>query len=223
MSKNNLGNIGEQVSAVIDRVNAKNPFLVVGIVCGAILVMFYSGFFQSKVGEITILNGDIDNLNQSLDVTKNNLQRLGQYNSEVELYSKRVEILSKKIRSKEDIPVALENLSRIAVESGIQIEQMMPDEARGEVVHKSADTKYIAIPIVIGATGSCHSFGKFVNKLEKEGIFLGFSDLGILTNPADPNDHLIKLVLRLAIPEKDEKTDKASPGEKFGKPGRRIN
>jgi Tfp pilus assembly protein PilO len=223
MSKNNFGNIGDEVSRVIDKVNAKNPYLIVGIVCGAILIMFYYGFFQAKLGEITILNGDIGNLQQSLDETKNNLQRLNQYNEEIALYRKRVEILNKKIRTKEDIPVALENLSRIAVESGVQIEQMMPDEARGEVVHKAGDTKYIAIPIVIGARSSYHGFGKFVNSLEKEGIFLGFSDLGIMTNPSDPNQHLVKLVLRLAVTEKDEKTDKASPADRFGKPGRRIN
>ncbi|MCC6758285.1 MAG: type 4a pilus biogenesis protein PilO [Candidatus Omnitrophica bacterium] len=223
MAKNSFGNIGDEISSAIEKVNAKNPYLIVGIVCGAILIMFYFGFFQSKLGEITILNGDIGNLKQSLDETKNNLQRLNQYNEEVTLYRKRVEVLSKKIRNKDDIPVALENLSRLAVQSGVRIEQMMPDEARGEVVHKTADTSYIAIPIVIGARSSYHSFGKFVNSLEKEGIFLGFSDLGILTNPADNNQHMVKLVLRLAVTEKIEKSDKASPADKFGKPGRRIN
>ena len=94
---------------------------------------------------------------------------------------------------------------------------MMPDEARNEVILENDEGNFITIPVVIGARSSYHDFGRFINKLEDAGIFLGISDFGIMSNSADSNNHLVKLVLRLVIFEQVDKNDKAAK-----KTGKRI-
>ena len=41
-------NIGEEVSKLISKINEKNPYLIVGIGAGIILIGFYFIFFQAK-------------------------------------------------------------------------------------------------------------------------------------------------------------------------------
>ncbi len=208
-------NSSQSAARLISRINEQNPFLVVGIAAGVILVVFYLVFFQAKIKEATTLTGEIGDLQQTLDQTKSNLQRINQYNQELENLQKKIENFSKRIKSRDEIPGALENLSRFASEQGVKIEQMMPDETHSEIVLTNAEGNFVAIPVVIGARGSYHDFGRFINKLENAGIFLGSSGFGIMTNSANGNQHLIKLVLRLVIFETVEKSDK--PERKKGR------
>ncbi len=215
MAKASSENINEQISKLISKINEQNPFLVVSIAAGVILVLFYFIFFQAKIKETTALGAEIGNLSQSLDQTKSDLQRINQYNQELDNLRKKIENFNKKVKSKDEIPVALESLSRLASDNGVKIEQMMPDEARSEIILSNAEGNFVAIPVVIGARSGYHDFGKFVNKLEDSGIFLGVSDFGVMTNSADSNQHMVKLVLRLVIFEKVEKSDK--PERKKGR------
>ena len=209
-------NIGEEVSKLISKINEKNPYLIVGIGAGIILIGFYFIFFQAKFKEITILSAEMGNLRQTLEQTQSNLQRVNQYNKERANLNQKIENFSKKIKSKDEIPGALEKLSRLAAQNGVKIEQMMPDEAHSEVVLKNEEGHFISIPVVIGARSSYHDYGRFVDKLEDAGIFLGISDFGIMTNSADSNKHLVKMVLRLIIFEKVDKNEQID--SKTGKP-----
>lgn len=197
------------------KINQQNPFLVVWISVGVILVVFYLVFFQTKLKEMTALGAEIGNLAQSLDQTKADLQRIDQYNQELGNLRDKIENFNKRVRSKDEMPAAFEKLSRFAAEHGVKIEQMMPDEPRSEIVLSNAEGNFVGIPVVIGARGSYHDFGRFINKLEEAGIFVGVYDFGIMSNPEDSNRHLIKLVLRLVIFEKVEKSDK--PERKKGR------
>ncbi len=218
MAKNTSSDISGNISSWIATVNEKNPFLIIGLFSGVLLIFFYLVFFQTKVKETTVLGGEIRNLQQSLEETENNLARKSQYVQELVNYNKKLDALNRKIKAKEDIPAALEKLSQLASDNNVKIEQMMPDEGRSEIVLKNPDGNFTAIPVVIGARSSYHDFGRFVNKVEESGIFLGISDFGISTNTADSNQHLVKLVLRLVIFEKVE--NKEAPARI---PGRRIN
>ncbi len=208
MAKVTKSSIKEQVSDVISKINDQNPFLVVGIAIGVILVVYYFVFLQGKIKETTDLTTEISNLQQSLDSTNNNIQRSKQYKEEHSNLEQKIDNFNKMVKTKEEIPSALENLSRIAADKGVKIEQMMPDIARGETVLKNPDGKFIAIPIVIGARSSYHNFGRFMSAIENEGIFSGISDFGLMTNTADSNQHLVKLALKVIIFEKAEKVEK---------------
>ncbi len=215
MARITQDNISEESSKFISKLNEQNPFLIVWLAAGVILVVFYVLFFQAKVKETTVLSAEIGNLQQSLDQTKSDLQRIKQYSQELDNLRTKIENFSKRVKSKDEIPVAFEKLSRFAADNGVKIEQMMPDEARSEIVLSNAEGNFVAIPVIIGARSSYHDFGRFVDKLEDAGIFVGVYDFGIMTNPTDSNQHLVKLVLRLIIFEKVEKNDK--PERKKGR------
>ena len=208
MAKVTKSSLRDEITGLISKINNQNPFLIVGIILGFILVVYYFIFLQGKIKETTEIGGEVSNLQQSLDVTKNNIQRFSQYQDELKNLQNRLESLNKKVKTSEEIPSALENLSRAAADNGVKIEQMMPDTARGEAVLKNKEGKFIAIPIIIGARSTYHNFGKFVNVLEREGVFSSIPDFGIMVNPDDNNQHLVKLVLKIIIFEKLEKSEK---------------
>ena len=214
MSKAAKTTINDQITGVINKINDQNPVLVVLTAIGFILVVYYFIFLQGKIQETIALTSKIRDLRETLVTTKNDIQRSPQYKEQHSNLEKKIDSFNKMVKTKEEIPSALENLSRIAASKGVKIEQMMPDTARGETVLKNPEGKFIAIPIVIGARSSYHNFGRFMSAIEGEGIFSGISDFGLMTNPADSNQHLVKLVLKVIIFEKAEKVEKAEKAEK---------
>lgn len=208
MAKSGKGGIQDQITDLITKVNEKNPSIVIFVAVGMILAVYYVVFLQGKLKELTELSTTISNSQQALDVTKNDIQRYPQYQDEVKNLQGKITALSRKIKSKEEIPGALQNLSQLASKNGVKIEQLMPDTDRGKVLLKNKEGKYVAIPVIIGAKSSYHNFGRFINALEQQGIFSSVADFGLVTNPEDSNQHLLKLVLHIAIFEVADKDEK---------------
>ena len=193
---------------LISKVNDKNPWIVVFVAIGLILAIYYVVFLQGKLKELTEITTTIDNSRQALDVTKNDIQRYVQYQEELKNLQRKLETLSKKIKSKEEIPGALQNLSQLSSKNGVKIEQLMPDTDRGKVLLKNNEGKFVAVPVIIGAKSTYHNFGRFLNALERQGIFSGVADFGLMVNPDDSNQHLVKLVLNIIIYEVADKEEK---------------
>lgn len=200
--------IQDQVTDLITKANDKNPFMIVFVAIGLILAVYYVIFLQGKLKELTELSTTINNSQQALDVTKNDIQRFSQYQDEVKNLNKKLENLSKKIKSKDEIPIALQGLSQVAAKNGVKIEQLMPDTNRGKVLLKNKEGKFVAIPIIIGARSTYHNFGRFLNMVEKQGVFSGVADFGVMTNPDDANQHLVKIALNIIVFEVADKEEK---------------
>jgi Tfp pilus assembly protein PilO len=203
-----MGALPEQMTKMVSRINEKNPYLLAGLLAGGISVAYYFLFLQNKINEINTVQTEISGLQQSGTSTKSDIDRLAQYETELKSLNEKGEKLKVMIKTKEEVPVILENVSKMADRNGVTIEQIMPDTDKGKVVLKNSEGKYIAVPIVIGARSGYHNFGRFMNQLETEGM-LTIPDFAIMTNDKDNDHHLIKLILHVTIFEKAENaTDK---------------
>ncbi len=191
----------EKFSKSISAIQEKNPYLIVcGIVFG-VLVIDYFAVLQFQLAALTSLTPKINALSQETKETTDNAARMPQYEREVKSLSEKIEKISQKVKPKGEMPLIIENISRIANKSGVKIDQIMPDQSAEKQVLKNKQGVYYSIPILVEARSGYHQFGHFFNQLEVEGIFMDIPEFSIMGNASEPMQHKIKLTLKVIFLE----------------------
>ncbi len=85
------------------------------------------------------------------------------------------------------VPALLENLSKLAQESGVRILSLKPSDSG---VYEGS---YQRIPIKITAMASTHELGMLLSQLEQDATFFRVTDLKITANPLETRRHGIEL------------------------------
>lgn len=197
-----ISDVSEQVFKIIDRINEKNPYYIVIGICVAFLIADYFVILQFQLRSLGSLNPKITTLSQELTSVQNNIQRLPQFKQERERLQAELEKTNRKIRTKEEVPVLLENISLIANRNGVRIEQIRPDQAVDKPILTNEDGKYFSIPVVVEAASGYHHFGRFLNQLETEGDLVTIPDFMIASSDKDTQRHRIKLTINAVVFEK---------------------
>jgi len=196
MDKNN---ILDQLAAIIQKINAKNPYytIIAGIV--VVLVVDFFVLMQFQLSNLRSLNPKLTTLSQDLKLAKTNIKQMANFQSEIKQLTIKNQEMNSKIKSKEEIPLVLESISRLASKYGVVIDQIVPNTNSEEVVMKNNDGQYLAVPVKVEAYSAYHNFGRFLNQLENEEKFFTISDFSIIGNTQDAVHHSISLTLRILI------------------------
>jgi len=192
----------EQVSKLIAKINEKNPHYIIAGILALILVVDYFGVMQFQIGTLSSLNPKIRDLSQEVKATKSNIQRMPQYQKEVRDLEQRIADINDKMKPRAGVPLILENISRVASKNGVQVEQLMPDTAVDQPVAKNKDGFFYKIPIVVEARSGYHQFGRFLNELEREEVFLSIPEFTIAAAGNEAAQHAIKLTIHAIVFDK---------------------
>ena len=193
----------EQASRIIARINEKNPYYVVIGIFIALLVVDYFLVLQFQMRSLNSLNPKITSLSQELQATKNNIQRLPQFQQERDRLKAQLDKTNRKIRTKEEVPVLLENVSLIANRNGVRIEQVRPDRAIDKPILTNEDGQYFSMPVVVEAASGYHHFGSFLNQLETEGDLVTIPEFVITASDKDTQRQRINLTINAIVFEKN--------------------
>ena len=176
------------------------------MIIGALLLLLLLDYFCVLQFQIKILVGTpnslvpkITTLAEELKTSKENIRKLPQYKKEVEVLSGKVEKINRKIKTREEVPAILESISRLASKNGVNVERLSPNTSMEEPVLKNENGQYFSVPIFMDANGGYHDFGRFLNQLETEEIFLSVTDFSIASRQADKSHHAIKMTLDAII------------------------
>ena len=191
--------IVDQLMKVIQKINEKNPYytIIAGIVI--LLVADYFVLLQFQLSSFRALNPQLTSLSQDLKTTRVNIKQMDKFQNEIKQLTVQSQDLNSKIKSKEEIPLILESINRLASKNGVVIEQITPNTMTQEVIMKNNDGQYLAVPVKVEAYSAYHNFGRFLNQLENEEKFFTISDFSIVENPQDPVHHSVNLTLRVLI------------------------
>lgn len=197
-------NVFDKISGGISKLNEKNPYYMIIpiIILGLLLDYFLVLQFQLKtLGSLTPQS--TTTLSQELSAAKNNIQRIGKYQKDLQDLSAKLEKMNYKIKSKEEVPMILENMSRVANENSVRIEKLVPHPAI-DVLLENEEGQYLSVPIFIAAKSSYHNFGRFLNQLEADEIFLNIPSFKIERQGNDSTLHIVELKIDVIIFEKNE-------------------
>ena len=192
-------NISDQVVKVIQKINEKNPYYTAMAGLIIVLLLDYFLLFQFQLSNLRSLNPKLSSLSQDLKLARINIKQMSNFQNEIKQLAVKSQEINSKIKSKEEIPLILESINRLASKNGVVIDQIVPNTASEEMVLKNNDGQYLAIPVKVEAYSGYHNFGRFLNQLENEEKFVVISDFGINGNAQDAVHHSISLTFRVLI------------------------
>ncbi len=196
---------GQELIKTVSQISKKYPYYTMACLLLAVLLVDYSLVMRFQWNTLRSVNPEITRLSREVQVTKNNMRRMSRFREETRNLKSQIEQMNRKLKSREEIPLVLENISRLANRNGVNIKRIMPDTSLEEPVLKNDEGQYFSIPIMVEAGSSYHAFGLFLNQLETEGIFWDIPEFTIAVNKSDFRVHIIKLTLDTIVFEEAQK------------------
>lgn len=172
-------NMRESIGGAFDGMDAKVFYLILGVGLLAVFLLDYFLLMSPQLKTLSKINPEIKILAEDITKARNSMQRLGQYQNQVSKLTTDIARENKKVELRDEVPLILEHISRIASEHKVQINQIMPNVIDSEIVLENEERIYYDMPIDIEAKAAYHDLGRFVNAIEKGSIFLKVGELTI--------------------------------------------
>ncbi len=175
-----------------------------GIFIGILLLFFIVDFFTViafQWNSIKSMENDHQALQQNIERLKNDMLRVNQYKENLQNSKAQLEALNKKIHPVGEISAVMEDMSSLANQVGVKIDQLTPQQDGQKSVASNETIKYYLLPIVIQGTSSYHALGRFLNRLELEKFLFVVSNLSIEYRDGDAHQHAINANLKIVLSE----------------------
>jgi Tfp pilus assembly protein PilO len=206
---------------ILDKFNDLDVKVRCGIFIALLVGFFIVDFFTLINLQSAMLNkttAEIQKIKEDMERLKTDLQRTGQSRSALAKSKTELEDLNKKIRPLGDVSMLLDNISQVAREVGLKIEQVSP-QGEPQGLFTSGKLKYYGMPIVVQTTAGYHEFGQFINKLESADLFFMTTHLSIEDQETDVKNHKINATLKFILSDTniDKPEDPKAAKKKTGK------
>ena len=190
--------IPPKLLALLEKIDDKNIHYVLGGAIVVILVLDIFLLMWPQMQAINKINPKIKTLSEDLKAARDNIQKSSFYTKENEKFKTKFEGISARIKSKEEAPLILERISRLANKNGVKIDQMTPNLQNQKQLLKEKERIYFALPIEIEAKSEYHSFGRFLNQIEANDLIL-IVDKFTVASVTESKQHQIKLTLNAVV------------------------
>lgn len=187
-----------KISELISKIDEKNRhyFLI-----GALLFVFFLDYFilmRPQLVTLTKINPEIKMLSRDIEKAREDIQKLSFYQSEVKRLESLLAETSQKVKSKEEVSIILEQISRMANQNNVKIDQFMPFVEDQKVLLDDNKRSYYALPILVQGRSGYHDLGRFLNQLEKSNLFLYVTSFSIIAGE-DARAHALKMNLQAIV------------------------
>ena len=192
--------ISEKLAPLLSKINEKNIYYV--LAGGFIFILIVDIFLimGPQLASLNKINPKIKTLSDDIKSARENIQKLDGYTKENERLKINYQAISSKIKNKEEVPTILERISRLANKNGVKIDQIAPEPQNQKEMLKEKEKIYYSLPIVIEAKSDYHSFGRFLNQIENDDLFLIINNLTIASKN-ESRQHDIKFTLSAVVYE----------------------
>lgn len=183
----------------------KYPYYTIAGFLVIVLLVDYFCIMRFQLGALTALSSKITVKSRELQTAKKRMRKTQRYRDDLKKLKEKMEDINRKIKSREEIPRVLENISRIANRNSVHIERIMPDTSVTEPILENNEGQYFSIPVVVEAGSSYHDLGRFLSQLEAEGLFWDISEFTVIVNMSDSVNHIVKLTFNTVVFDKIQK------------------
>ena len=190
--------IPEQISSVFSKVDSKNRYYVFVGILFAVFLLDYFLLMSPQLSALRKINPEIKAVSENIKKAKEDIKKLNTYRADLEEASKKFTEANLKVKSRSEVSFILEHIAHVASETGVKIDQIMPDTLSQELLTENNQRKYFDIPIYMEARSSYHNFGHFFNKVEQNDISLRVGTFSIVVTN-DTRHHAIKVTFKATI------------------------
>lgn len=175
----------------------KKLLLVVGVVFFFIIDVYYIFGWQCR--SLMHYYTSTNERNQQIQSMENDLRNKERYSSELGDLNIIVDDLEKLVTEEVDIPILMENISKLAGAIGVKILQIRPEFMPGLKVDRDSESdktseneeKFGEIAIHIAVESGFHQFGVFMSRLEAEKNLFRLSTVEVQT---DSRNYLVQKI-----------------------------
>ncbi len=192
--------IREKISSIFEKIDGNNRYYVLGGFMALVFLLDYFVLMSPQLAALGKINPEIRAVSDSIRRAKVDLKKLDSYQSDLENLSEKFEEANLKVKSRDEVPIILEHIANVASETGVKIDQIMPDSFNQELLTENSQRRYYDLPIYIEARSSYHNLGRFLNKLNQNDISLRIGAFTIVATN-DTRYHLVKLTFKATVYE----------------------
>jgi len=196
--------VQDQIKEKIENMDEKQRYMAFGAILLVIFLLDYFLLMSPQINKLIKIGTDVSTTKVDIEKARNDIAREGQYRAEVSDLRKEVKEANLTVKSKDELPLVLERISRAASANGVKIDQIIPNSDDQEVVVENDGINYIAMPIFVQARSGYHDFGRFINQLESGDVLLLVGSYTMQDSPNDVDYHEIQMILNAIIFEEAE-------------------
>lgn len=163
----------------MEGMDAKVFYIILGVGLLLVFLLDYFLLMSPQLKTLAKINPEIKIIREDINKARDNIQRLAQYEGQVQKYRADIDRENTKVEPRDDVPLILEHISRVASEYKVKINQIMPNVIDSEIVLENDERVYYDLPIEIEAKAAYHDLGRFVNAIEQGSIYLQVGELTI--------------------------------------------
>ena len=195
------------IQDIMHSINRADIKVRYGILGGILLAAFALDYFLlmgPQIRSLKRLGEAAKTASADVQRVSNDLQRIQQIKDGLNSSRAELEAMSLKVRSLQEVPVILEEISRTANQFNVKIEQVKPLPESQEILISAPEGKYYALPIVIQAVCGYHMFGHFLNTLESGHLFFTLRDWHMEAGEQAGKGLLVQATLKVILTEKPQ-------------------
>lgn len=193
--------IVEKIQPVLEKINEKNLPVILFFTVVIIVALDFFVLLGPQWGSLSKINPKIKTLSDELKSTKDNIDKMAFYINQSNKLKIKFDEMSARVKPREEVPIILERISRLALKNNIKIDEMTPDQTNQKELLKEKERTYYALPIVIEANSDFHSFGRFLNQVETDDVIFLVNSFKIVSR-GEARQHDIKLTLDAIVYDK---------------------
>ncbi len=190
--------IPEKISSIFSKVEGNNRYYVFVGILFAVFLLDYFLLMSPQLGALKKINPEIKALSGNIKRAKEDIKKLNIYKADLEEISEKFTEANLKVKSRDEISAVLEYIAYVANETGVKIDQIMPDMLGQELLTENNQRKYFDLPIYMEARSSYHNFGRFLNKIGQNDISLRVGTFTVVVTN-DTRHHAIKMTFKATI------------------------
>lgn len=192
----------DQIAELFMKLDIKLRYAIFLGILGLIFLVDFSTIITFQLQSIGKMEKDHQSIRKDIDQLRIDSQRINQMKAGLEKVRFQLDSMNKKVRQMGEVPSILEDISSLANESGVKIDQLKPLPEGQKSLVSNKNIKYYAFPIVVQATSGYHVFGRFLNKLEHANLYFTVSSLLIESHPSYLDKQGININLKVVLSEK---------------------
>jgi Tfp pilus assembly protein PilO len=184
------------------KVDPRYLYLIPG---AAVVFFFLADYFLLMAPELKMLgtfHKNIGQIERNITDLKAQKLRLKVLKDDLAAKQARSADFNRMVHKKDELPLVLKTISALANEYGVQIDQLLPQKGAPVFLLRNKDGGYSSLTIFVSARSGYHAFGRFIDRLETDKVFLGIDDFSMTADPKDPKKHEIKMQIKVLILEK---------------------
>ncbi len=190
---------------LIGRFNGLDIKIRIGVFIAILLVVLAVDYFavlQFELGSLSTTNDQIKKSNDEIAKLQADQARLGQIKNTLKKVKEDFSKIQSKVRPLQDLPVILEDLTKMALAAHLTVDQITPSREGQEDFATVGGVKYFALPVVVMAHCGYHNFGQFLNNVENSNVMFLLKDLRMEGSEKQNSAVAVTATLKVIVADK---------------------